>query len=46
MIEKVVQIAKKEGCYKVILDCDTKNVGFYQKCGFKNKGIEMALYFN
>jgi glucosamine-phosphate N-acetyltransferase len=30
---------------KVILDCDEKNAVFYEKCGFKKKGVEMAVYF-
>lgn len=29
------------GCYKVILDCDVENVGFYEKCGLSKRGIEM-----
>jgi len=43
LIEKCVEKAKQEGCYKVILDCDRKNVGFYTKCGFHEKGICMRL---
>jgi glucosamine-phosphate N-acetyltransferase len=41
MIEWAVNKAKSEGCYKVILDCDESNVSFYEKCGFKPKGICM-----
>jgi len=37
--------AKEAGCYKVILDCSDSNVPFYEKCGFKRKEIQMALYF-
>lgn len=33
------------GCYKVILDCASENVPFYEKCGFVCKGVEMAQYF-
>ena len=43
LIEKCVEKAKQEGCYKVILDCDRKNVGFYVKCGFHEKGVCMRL---
>jgi len=32
------------GCYKVILDCDDKNVKFYTKCGFFPKERMMAAY--
>lgn len=30
--------------YKVILDCDDKNIEFYEKCGFSRKGNCMAKY--
>ena len=29
--------------YKIILDCDEKNVKFYEKCGFNNAGVEMQI---
>ncbi|MCL7046105.1 hypothetical protein MKW94_006945 [Papaver nudicaule] len=45
VVEFLSEKARSMGCYKVILDCDEKNVGFYEKCGFQQKGIEMALYF-
>ncbi|KAA0043882.1 glucosamine 6-phosphate N-acetyltransferase [Cucumis melo var. makuwa] len=38
--------AREMGCYKVILDCSVENQGFYEKCGFKHKAIQMAKYFN
>jgi glucosamine-phosphate N-acetyltransferase len=44
MIEYLTEKAIEEGCYKVILDCSESNVGFYEKCGFERKGVEMALY--
>lgn len=37
--------AQELGCYKVILDCSKNNRIFYNKCGFVEKGIEMAKYF-
>lgn len=33
-------------CYKVILDCNPDNVGFYQNCGFKEHEIQMRLDFD
>ncbi len=45
IIERLTQYAKEQGCYKVILDCNEKNVQFYEKCGYKRHGIEMAKYF-
>jgi glucosamine-phosphate N-acetyltransferase len=44
MIEYVWAKLSKS-CYKIILDCDEKNVPFYLKCGFQEKGIQMAHYF-
>eukprot|EP00484_Ammonia_sp_Unknown_P003628 CAMPEP_0197057214 /NCGR_PEP_ID=MMETSP1384-20130603/94301_1 /TAXON_ID=29189 /ORGANISM="Ammonia sp." /LENGTH=148 /DNA_ID=CAMNT_0042491531 /DNA_START=31 /DNA_END=477 /DNA_ORIENTATION=+ len=41
-----VQYAKQNGCYKVILDCSDKNVPFYERCGFKKKENQCALYFS
>lgn len=45
MITSLTDLAKKAGCYKVILDCSPHNVGFYEKCGLKPDGIEMLLRF-
>lgn len=48
--KKIIQFlsdhARSVGCYKVILDCDTEKMGFYEKFGFQNKGLQMAFYFN
>lgn len=32
-------------CYKTILDCDKKNLWFYDKCWFSEKSLWMAKYF-
>jgi glucosamine-phosphate N-acetyltransferase len=45
IINHLKNIAKIRGCYKVILNCDKHNVGFYESCGFTKKECEMALYF-
>ncbi|KAG6638072.1 hypothetical protein CIPAW_10G009800 [Carya illinoinensis] len=37
--------ARSMGCYKVILDCSLENRAFYEKCGFKQKEIQMVKYF-
>ncbi|WOL19479.1 hypothetical protein Cni_G28277 [Canna indica] len=37
--------AKAVGCYKVILDCTSDLRSFYGKCGFKEKDIQMTIYF-
>lgn len=43
IIRYLVNLAQDFGCYKVILDCEEKNVGFYEKCGLTEKGIEMDI---
>ncbi|KAE8711118.1 Glucosamine 6-phosphate N-acetyltransferase [Hibiscus syriacus] len=37
--------ARSMGCYKVILDCSDDKKVFYEKCGFKQKEIQMVRYF-
>ncbi|KAG1049299.1 hypothetical protein G6F46_006542 [Rhizopus delemar] len=44
IIEALKFIAQQTGCYKVILDCSTKNIPFYEKCGFAPKENQMAWY--
>jgi len=46
MVRFLTDYAKVAGCYKVILDCSVKNKGFYQKCGFNENNVQMALYFH
>lgn len=36
----------KYRCYKVVLNCNEKNVSFYEKCGFRKKGQEMCVYLS
>lgn len=43
LIDHLSMLGKTAGCYKVILDCDEKNVGFYEKCGYKRAGVEMQM---
>ena len=45
LIQTLSHVAEQAGCYKVILDCDEKNVGFYEKCGYNRAGVEMDLRF-
>jgi len=44
LMEQLKSICFKVGCYKMILDCTEQNVPFYEKCDFKRKEIQMALY--
>jgi glucosamine-phosphate N-acetyltransferase len=45
IINYLVEHAKAAGCYKVILDCTPELRVFYEKCGFVEKNVQMALYF-
>lgn len=45
LIQYLYKLAKESGCYKAILDCDEKNVGFYEKCGLQKAGVEMQIRF-
>eukprot|EP01127_Copromyxa_protea_P019252 TRINITY_DN61_c0_g2_i1.p1 TRINITY_DN61_c0_g2~~TRINITY_DN61_c0_g2_i1.p1 ORF type:complete len:184 (-),score=21.37 TRINITY_DN61_c0_g2_i1:66-581(-) len=44
IIQELKDIGTKLGCYKIILDCEDKNVGFYEKLGFQPKERQMAVY--
>ncbi|GAA5827255.1 hypothetical protein JCM11251_001195 [Rhodosporidiobolus azoricus] len=44
LIEVLTALSEEVGAYKTILDCDPKNEAFYVKCGYENKGCEMAKY--
>ncbi|KAL8837864.1 MAG: hypothetical protein Q9170_002382 [Blastenia crenularia] len=46
IIQALEYIAEQVGCYKTILDCSEENEGFYNKCGFKRAGLEMAHYYD
>jgi glucosamine-phosphate N-acetyltransferase len=43
LINKLVDLAKEERCYKVILNCSDENVGFYEKCGFSQREVQMRI---
>ena len=43
LIFKCIEISKERNCYKVILDCDKKHIGFYEKVGFTNFGFSMKI---
>ncbi|GAA5870385.1 hypothetical protein JCM16303_001983 [Sporobolomyces ruberrimus] len=44
LLNVLTKLSEDQGCYKTILDCDPKNEAFYVKCGYENKGCEMAKY--
>ena len=43
IIQRLIEISKDLKCYKIILDCDDKVIGFYEKLGFKKKAVMMRL---
>ena len=45
LLEYFITLSKQKDCYKVILDCDENLIHFYKKVGFKNKNVQMSLYF-
>lgn len=45
LIKKAIDYAKNEICYKIVLQTNEDNIGFYEKNGFTRKGIEMTHYY-
>jgi glucosamine-phosphate N-acetyltransferase len=44
MVSYLTEKARGRGCYKVILNCESKNIPFYKCCGFRETGeVEMRL---
>ncbi|RDX64332.1 Glucosamine 6-phosphate N-acetyltransferase, partial [Mucuna pruriens] len=43
IVKFLAEHARSVGCYKVILDCSTENKPFYEKCGFQQKSLQMAI---
>ena len=44
LLDYAISIAERETCYKIILNCSEENRGFYEKCDFIKKNIQMAKY--
>jgi glucosamine-phosphate N-acetyltransferase len=45
IIDKLLCYSEDMKCYKVTLDCNNYVKGFYEKCGFEEKGNQMTIYF-
>jgi glucosamine-phosphate N-acetyltransferase len=43
IMRELIKIAKENGCYKIILDCDEKVISFYEKIGFRKHSIMMRI---
>jgi len=42
LVRYLYNCAKKLNCYNVVLNCSESNRYFYEKCGFKKKGLQMC----
>ena len=43
LIDKCINYAKNEQCYKIILNCNKNLIKFYEKNNFYNSGFQMRL---
>ncbi|MDQ6722981.1 MAG: GNAT family N-acetyltransferase [Thermoproteota archaeon] len=43
IMKELIKIAKENGCYKIILDCDEKVINFYEKIGFRKHSVMMRI---
>lgn len=46
LMDYLQNIAKREKCYKIILNCSNKNIPFYERCGFNSTNVEMSIYLD
>tara|TARA_B100001059_G_scaffold50628_1_gene43871 strand:+ start:69157 stop:69588 length:432 start_codon:yes stop_codon:yes gene_type:complete len=42
IVDYLIEVTDKEGCYKIKLDCSKNNILFYEKLGFKVNGFSMV----
>ena len=45
LVSQLISISKKEGCYKTILNTDSKTIPFYKKLGFTQKNLQLEIRF-
>tara|TARA_A200000113_G_scaffold125520_1_gene112975 strand:- start:811 stop:1212 length:402 start_codon:yes stop_codon:yes gene_type:complete len=45
LVSQLISISKKEGCYKTILNTDSKIIPFYKKLGFTQKNLQLEVRF-
>lgn len=45
LVEKAIEYAKHNNCYKIILNTNEELVEFYEKCGFTKQNLQMELRF-
>ena len=42
IVDYLIEVTQKEGCYKIKIDCSKNNILFYEKLGFKVNGFSMV----
>jgi glucosamine-phosphate N-acetyltransferase len=45
ILDKLIGLANQKDCYKVILDCKSELIPFYENNGFQCNGNQMSKYF-
>ena len=43
LVKELIEVARREKCYKVILNCSDENVPFYRKLGFSKRDNGMIV---
>lgn len=43
LVNHILKIAREISCFRVILNCNEKNINFYENCGFQNDKVEMTI---
>ena len=47
ILQKLMDLGKNRNCYKIILDCKSELIPFYEKNGFHSHGVnQMSIYFD
>lgn len=46
ILDGLIELAIKNKCYKIILNCCDDLEKFYQKVGFEKRGLEMSYYLD
>ncbi|RKP26557.1 glucosamine 6-phosphate N-acetyltransferase [Syncephalis pseudoplumigaleata] len=44
IIKQLMHMATVLGCYKVLLNCEERVIGFYERCGLSPCGVQMKRY--
>jgi len=42
IVDNIISYSKEQGCYKLSLQCNHKNIEFYKKLGFDVSGFSMS----